>query len=385
MMKILFFNYEYPPLGGGAGNATSYIMREFSQIPGLEVDLVTSSTDNSFHLERIGENIKIHKLPIGKNQKNMHFQSQKDLLVYSWKAFFYSKKIIKKNKYDLTHSFFTVPCGYLSLVLKRKYKIPYIISLRGADVPGFSERFSFIYFLLTPIIRKIWKNASMVIACSTGLKELAKKTNADQKIEVIPNGINIELFKPDASKKPADKFIITLGGTRLTGRKGIKYLIEAVSELQSQYPQIRLKIIGDGDEKENLERQCQELNISSKIQFLGKINNKELPPYYQEASLFVLPSLNEGMSNAMLEALASGLPIVATDTGGARELIKDGINGYIIKFKNSTDIAEKVEKFLKDNQLGINMGNESRKIAGSMSWKNVAEKYYGIYGKISNK
>ena len=87
-MRVLFFNYEYPPLGGGAGNATAYILREFSEIQNLKVDLVTSSAGKEYCLEKIGSHINIHRLPIGKNNKNLHFQSQKELLVYAWQAYF---------------------------------------------------------------------------------------------------------------------------------------------------------------------------------------------------------------------------------------------------------------------------------------------------------
>ncbi|KKP69849.1 MAG: Glycosyltransferase, partial [Candidatus Moranbacteria bacterium GW2011_GWE2_35_164] len=111
----LFFNYEYPPLGGGAANATFCILREFSKITDLEVDLITSSINEKYSVEKIGGNITIYKVPIGKNSNNLHFQSQKDLIVYAWRALILANKLIKKNKYDLTHSFFTVPCGAISL------------------------------------------------------------------------------------------------------------------------------------------------------------------------------------------------------------------------------------------------------------------------------
>lgn len=88
-MRVLFLNYEYPPLGGGAGNATSYLIKEYEKIPDLKVDLVTSGIGRKFETERVGKNIWIHKLPIGKDEKNLHYQSQKDLLVYSWKAYFF--------------------------------------------------------------------------------------------------------------------------------------------------------------------------------------------------------------------------------------------------------------------------------------------------------
>jgi L-malate glycosyltransferase len=383
-MKVLFLNYEYPPLGGGAATASFNILNEFSKIPGLEVDLVTSSHDEKFRLEHIGSNIKIHKLPIGKNEKNLHFQSQKDLLIYSWKAYWYSKKLIKSGGYDLSHSFFSVPCGFLSMLFKIQYKIPYVVSLRGADVPGYSERFSCLYNLLKPVIKLIWKKSGSAVSNSEGLKNLALKSKPDQKIDVIYNGIDTEKFKPAHENMPKDKFIVTLGGTRVTARKGIRYLIEAIHKLASKYPQISATIIGEGDEKEKLEKLSQDLEIEDKINFLGRIDNNKIPRYYQESSVFILPSLNEGMSNAMLEALASGLPILATDTGGTKELVTSGENGYMIKMKDSEDIARKVEILINNADLRLKMAKKSREKSLELSWKKVAAKYYEIYKKYSN-
>lgn len=384
-MKVLFFNYEYPPLGGGAANATAYILEEYSKIPDLKIDLVTSSIDFDYHLEKIGENIFIHRLPIGKNKNNLHFQSQKDLLVYTWKAYFFSKKLAKNNNFDLSHSFFTIPCGFISLLLKWQCKIPYVVSLRGSDVPGYSDRFVFLYKFIKPLTRLIWKKSFAVIANSKGLKELALKTNPKQEIGVIYNGIDINQFRKLESCKVEssdEKFIITTGASRITARKGIKYLIEAIKILSPRYSNIFLKAMGDGDEKENLEKLAKELGLEKNVEFIGRIPRENTSPYYQEASIFVLPSLNEGMSNAMLEALASGLPLVATDTGGTRELLEDGINGFIINMKDSQDLADKIEILIKDDGLRKRMGEESRKKAEGMSWEKVAEEYFNLYGKI---
>lgn len=379
-MKVLFLNYEYPPLGGGAANATAYILREFSKLPDLEVDLVTSSASVKYELERIGNNIKIHKLPIGKNEKNLHFQSQKDLLVYAWKAYFFGKKLISANKYDLTHSFFTVPCGFLSMVYHRLYKLPYIVSLRGSDVPGYSDRFSFLYKFLTPLIRHIWKKSSAVIPNSEGLKKLALKTNPKQKMHIIYNGIDIEQFKPSYRSRTSVVKIICV--SRLTARKGINYLIDAVKILSQKYPNLRLEIAGEGDQQAALRAQAETANLGPKIAFLGRVPHEKIAEIYNSAEVFVLPSLNEGMSNTMLEALASGLPLIATDTGGSKELILNGENGFIIKMRNSEDIAEKLEKLISDPELARKMGDESRKIAETMSWKKVAEQYFDLYKKV---
>jgi glycosyltransferase involved in cell wall biosynthesis len=384
-MRVLFFNYEYPPLGGGAANATFCILREYSKIPNLTVDLITSSVDANYHQEKIGENIFIHKIPIGKNEKNLHFQSQKELLVYLWRSYNFSKKLLIKNKYDLTHSFFTVPCGLVSLLLRYQHKIPYIISLRGSDVPGYSDRFSLIYALLKPLFRLIWKKAEAVISNSKGLKNLALKTNPDQKIEIIYNGVDTDKFKPDNDLKNRNKFIITPGASRITTRKGLRYLIEAADKLLKKYPQVHLKIMGEGDAKKSLQELVMNLNVENNVEFLGRIPRGKTFPYYQEADVFILTSFNEGMSNAMLEALASGLPIISTDTGGAEELVENGENGYMIKMKNSTDVAEKIEKLINNSELAKRMGEKSREKALEMSWKNIATEYFGLYKNYVKK
>ena len=366
-MRILSLNYEYPPLGGGAANATAYILEEYSKISDLEVDLVTSSIDADYHLDKIGENINIHKLPIGKNADNLHFQSQKDLITYAIKAYCFSKRLVKKKKYDLSHSFFTIPCGFISLLLKLQYNLPYIVSLRGSDVPGYSDRFAFLYFFIKPLIRLIWKKSAAIIANSKGLKELALKTNSKQEIGVIYNGIDINDFKPNPEARPVNKFIITTGASRITNRKGIDYLIYAIKKLSIEFPQLLLRAMGEGDAKESLEKLAKDLEIEKNVEFIGRIPRENTSPYYQEASLFVLPSFNEGMSNAMLEALSSGLPLLATDTGGTKEILEEGKNGFMIKTKDSGDIAQKIKILLENSELRQKMAEKSRKKAMEMS------------------
>ncbi|MDR3583416.1 MAG: glycosyltransferase family 4 protein [Candidatus Pacebacteria bacterium] len=386
-MKILFFNYEYPPLGGGAAYASQNILKEYSKIPGLEVDFVTSSIDNEYHLEKVSENIRVHRLSIGKNESNMTYQSQKELLIYAWKAYIFSKKLIEeaeKNKkpYDLTHSFFTVPCGFVSMLLKRKYKLPYIVSLRGSDVPGYSERFSAIYYILTPIIVHIWKKAEAVMANSQLLKELALKSYSKREIGVIYNGINVDYFRPGVF--PKNKNFTLLCASRLSRRKGFNYAIDAFAKIHEKYPEARLVIAGgEGNAEEEWKKQVKDLKLEDKITFTGFVTpNTEFLKYYNAADVFVFPSANEGMSNNMLEAMASGLAVIMTPTGGANELVKDGANGYIVGFRDSVAIAEKMETLINNPELCRRMGEESRRIAETMSWQSVAGEYFELYKKV---
>jgi uncharacterized membrane protein len=200
-MRILILNYEFPPLGGGAGNATYYLLKEFSkpEHKNLGIDLITSSV-NKFKIEKFSDNIKIHYLNIGK-KGNLHYQSTKDLLSYSWKVYIYSKKIMKKGHFDLIHTFFGIPCGHLAMMLKYEYKIPYIVSLRGSDVPFYNKRFYWLdKFVFKRLSKEIWKNSKAVITNSKGLKNLALKASPNQKIDVIYNGVDIKEFKPEKKK-----------------------------------------------------------------------------------------------------------------------------------------------------------------------------------------
>lgn len=365
-------NYEFPPLGGGAGNANYYLLKEFAKYNNLKIDLITSSV-GKYEKKQFADNIQIYYLDI-KKDKNLHSQNNKNLLKYSWKAYWFSKKLIKKNNYDLIHSFFGIPCGYIAM----KLKLPYIVSLRGSDVPFYSKK----YFLLDKLIfkrlsKKIWQNAKSVISNSENLKRLALQSIPKQKIAVIYNGADIKKFYPICK---LDKKFIVISTSRLIERKGIRYLIDGFIKFRKKYSNSELILAGDGDLKDEFEKKIKKRKIEKAIIFLGKIKHDDLPNIYQQADIFVLPSLNEGMSNSLLEAMASGLAIITTDTGGTKELVNDS-NGIIIKKQNGFDIYQAFKKLYLNSELLNNMKLTSRKKVGKMSWDIVAEKYLKIYKK----
>ena len=147
-MKVLMLNYEYPPLGGGGSNACKYILKEFAK-KDLTVDLVTSSPSGTFETEKIGDTVNIYKLPV--NKKSVHYWTQREIMTYSLRAHKFIKELLKENDYDLCHAFFGIPCGAIAYQFRKK--MPYIVSLRGSDVPGFNKRFGIQYVFLTPIIK----------------------------------------------------------------------------------------------------------------------------------------------------------------------------------------------------------------------------------------
>ncbi len=371
MKKILILNYEFPPLGGGAANATYYLLKEFSKKKDLQIDLITSSTDK-YQKEKFADNINIYFLDIGK-KGNIHYQSNKDLLTYSWKAYRKAKKLIKLKNYNIVHAFFGIPCGYIAM----KLGLPYIVSLRGSDVPFYNKRFYWMDRLFFKrLSRKIWKKAKAVIANSKGLRDLALESSPRQKIDIIYNGVDIEQFnKNQKSKIINNKFTILYVG-RLIKRKGVKYLIDAFAKLNKE-KDCQLVIAGSGNQEEELKKQAKDLNQSDYINFLGPVVHDDLPKIYHKSDVYILPSFNEGMSNTVLEAIASGLPIVATDTGGTKELVYN--NGIIIEKGNTGSILNALLKLKADADLRQKMGALSLKKAEQMSWAKSAKQYFKLY------
>lgn len=384
---MLFLNYEYPPLGGGAGNASKHILEEYAHFSDIQVDFVTSAIGDAYEIEMIGERIRIHKLPIGKNHRKLRYQSHAEILKYTWKSYYFSKQLLQSERFDVLHAFFGIPCGYVAMKLGNKFKIPYIVSLRGADVPGYSERFSFLYKIVTPLITRVWKRASRVVSNSKGLRTLALTSNSNQPIDIIYNGVDTKTFFPkQESKSVESKEVVLLCASRLSRRKGFKYVVDALHLLRSRYPTVRLLIAGgEGDAEAELRQQVKSLNLSDRVEFFGEYNAQQLVHIQQRSDIFILPSFNEGMSNNILEALASGLPVIMTPTGGAEELIREGENGYIVRFGDAQDIAEKIERLLINLELCQRMSRQSRIIAESMSWKNVAESYIHLYQNVKSE
>lgn len=367
-------NYEFPPLGGGAATATFNLLKELAKEEDCFVDLVTSSSGKHTE-EQFSQNIRIFYLDIGKNG-NVHQQTNRDLLLYAWKSWNFARKLKEKNKYDLVHAFFGIPCGFVAMFLR----IPYVVSLRGSDVPFYSEKYRILdkifFFWLSKII---WKKAVKVVANSEGLRQLALKTAPKQEIEVIYNGVDVETFRPVEKK---EKNFVVVSTSRIIKRKGVDFLLDAFVEFSKGKDAVKLVLAGEGEMKKKLEEKANRSDCTEKIAFIGVVERSKMPQCYQGADVFVLPSLNEGMSNSLLEAMGSGLAVIATDTGGTNELV-DFKNGLIIEKSSADSIKKALDRLYENKKELDSMKIESRKKAEAMSWKNMASAYLKNYAQLA--
>ena len=374
-MKILMLNYEFPPIGGGAAKANLCLLRQYAGRDDLRVDMLTSAPKPGIVIEKFSKNITIHK--VGIHKKHLHFWRRSEVIEWLVKAGFYYRRLLRKNDYDLAHAFFGFPTGWLCY--RKADKLPYIISLRGSDVPGQHARLQLDYKILAPVFGAIWKKASALVACSEGLKERALRFMPSVSIDVIPNGVELDRFFPaETAEKSKVLRLLTVG--RLSVTKRIELLIDTVEILHRTACKLHFTVVGGGQMERQLRKIVMERELGDVIKIIGRVNSEKMPEVYRRNDIFISASMQEGMSNAMLEAMSSGLPIVTTRCEGLAELI-DG-NGLIVKQDNIEEIAKAIKHLADDPELYKRMSTAARKQAEKFEWANVALSYIEQYRKI---
>lgn len=372
VVSILMLDNEYPPLGGGTGVVNRRILEEWARCGDVTVDLVTSSrTHDQYEYEDLSPSIRIHKVPV--DNKNIHHSTNRELLTYAWRGWRYARKLVRRSACDVCLAWAGVPAGAIAMWLKWEFGLPYIVSLQGPDVPGFERRYRWVYLVLTPFIRMVWRQAAGLTACSEQHAELAHQTEPALPIRVIPNGVDASMFCPDARLHWDSEVVRLICVGRLIERKGQQHLIPAVAELKRQGLAVELLIVGTGDNEPALRRQVRELGLEDAVHFAGFVDWADMPQLYRASDVFVLPSYNEGMSIALLEAMATGLPVVVTNTGGARELANG--SGMLVPWADVEQLAETLSKMIARPDLHRHMSQVSREVALQYSWQRVAQRY----------
>ncbi|MFC1782092.1 glycosyltransferase family 4 protein [Planctomycetota bacterium] len=374
-MKILMVNYEFPPWGGGAGQAHYQLLRQYALRPDLRVDVLTSGPGRGLAQEDFADGITIYK--IGIDKKNPHYWRKKELIIWMLRARKRYSKLLDQNEYDLVHAFFGFPSGWLCY--RSADKLPYLISLRGSDVPGINPRFQRDYKILAPVFRRIWRRAALLAACSEGLRQRALNFLPTVDIEVIANGVDGEKFKPAERKIDLQGLrLLTVG--RLSASKRVELLIEAVGQLQERFTGVSLTIAGGGVLQEDLERMVKQKQLQDVVKIMGRAPAEQMPQLYQKHDILISATAQEGMSNAMLEAMACGLPIITTRCEGVEELITD--NGVIVEQPTAEALAGAVERVIQEPQRYEEMAAAGHRRARLFTWAAAAEQYIKCYEKI---
>lgn len=296
--------------------------------------------------------------------------------------------IVKEFQPHIIHAYDATPDGYASLLLKRRYHLPLVCSLLGADI----NVYPYYKPLTYKLTQKVVAEADQLVAVSWALKEAVEAlAQPKREIRVIYMGCDTEVFRPnEAAREQVREFLgisahemIILFVGRLVEAKGIFELIEAFSQIQSRYPQTHLVFVGDDRDRAKLEVQVKQKKLDRAIHFVGVRPHSEMPTWLNAADLLVLPSHNEGLPNVVVEALACGIPVIATNVGGIPEVVEDKKSGLLIDTGDVDSLISAIESLLQDKEKRKEMGAYGRSsIEQKFSWSRSAKALKELYDEI---
>jgi glycogen(starch) synthase len=373
-MRLLFVNYEFPPIGGGAAYASLATARELVAL-GHQVDFLTAATDGKTDADEQIDGIRIHR--VRSFRRGVHESGIIGALSILGFAVQRLKAIARANRYDVYHYYFSLPTGLLSCVPGPHQAQPYVVSLRGSDVPGYDRTLAWQHGLLLPLTRRIWRRAYRVVANSADLRRLALASAPNVPIEVILNGAAVAGLYPRAPRSG----LRILAVSRLIARKGLDTLIAALGRLSASGDQeLSLDIAGDGPHGAELRALAHACGVADRVRFRGFVDRAGLAALYADADIFVLASLAESCSMALLEAMAAGLPVVASSVGGSVELVQDGTNGLLFKAENVDELTTALRVLAHDPGQRLRFAAANRALTRErFSWRAVALRYEAIF------
>ena len=277
-------------------------------------------------------------------------------------------------QFDLVHAHWIIPQG----IVQSYFKKPYIVTGHGGDVTSLNKG------LLRKLKVRCLKHAGYITVVSQHLKSEVLKLYDTKNIDIISMGCKTENFGKQYAvtnyfQQNEKKVVLFVG--RLAEKKGVTYLIDAMKNIDA-----KLVIVGDGPLRESLELQAKEQG--NKITFLGAKTHEELKTIYASADIFVAPSVTakdgdkEGIPTAIMEAMASGLPIVASNSGGICEIIEDEKNGYLVEEKNVEQLIDRINQIILYPDRAEAMQEEALKSSKEKDYRNLAKRYAKILGEL---
>jgi D-inositol-3-phosphate glycosyltransferase len=383
MPRICLVTHYFPPHMGGI-EKVSYEQSKRLTESGYEIDVLTSKIRGQN--ERPAKGIRVFPY----SNLNLGERIGVPYPVLSLQAYRKFVQVIKKC--DLVHAHGHVyMSSYLAGKVAKKYEKPFIVTQHNTfidyqSILNLLERLNDL-----TVGKSVLKRANRIITVSKETMKYVLKLGADKtKTTVIYNGVDTDYFHPvnkgESRKKlglPKNRKII-LSVRRLVYKNGLDTLIESVSLVARDHPNILFVVAGKGPSRKLIEDRIKELGIDANIKLAGFVPDSLLPVYYDAANYFILPSASgEGLPLVLLEAMACGLPVIATTVGGTPEIIVHMKNGVLVPPRNSEAMAEVISKILSEERLGSTIGEEARRIVEErFTWAENLRQLHKIYSEF---
>ncbi len=325
----------------------------------------------------------------GRMHSDVLRSSKNKVLFFLFLFFFFVEGlyIAKTKNIDLIHAHWILPGGIVGMVISVLLSKPLVVSSHGTDL-FIAKKFGF----LVPIIRVILEISRGIHVISFPLKVIVcdLKVRNMKKVFVIPEPVNVSEFSEVSysenrrAKEKTSLNVLFIG--RLIERKGVEYLLKAGNIIDNKGVNFVMKIVGVGELKSGLCKMSNDLSLSRKVVFIDSIAHKDIKEVYRWADVLVLPSVTdwkgekEGLGVVILEAFASGIPVIGTRSGGIVDVVKDNVNGYLVPEKDAEAIAKYLVKISEDRNLARKLGCKGREFVQAVFARDkVAEKIIGMY------
>ncbi len=305
----------------------------------------------------------------------------------------------RKHGFDVIHAQWLLPNGFIGAVLCKVYKLPLIITMQGSDMLVAKKNAFF-----KRMAKWTLKHTAMVTSVTpTFLPELAALGVPDSQRCLIPNGVDPKMFHSTGRKKrdttrlqerlsipEGDAVVFALG--RIVLKKGFDILIQALRIVTQKYPNVTFIIGGDGTDLQRLKALSDELGVSECVRFPCTIHRAAVPTYFHLCDIFTLPAVFDpkgnvdGCPNVILEAMACGKPVVASNISGIPVVVKNGETGMLVKEKNVEELAAALVHLLTDTEKREEFGRAGReRILNELTWDKIIEQFKDVYQNGVNR
>ena len=400
-MKIVVITSSFPRFeGDGVGSFIYSLMRSLARldhevtvfapddpkvVPGWQSDVTVKRVRFVWprSWSRLG-----HAHPLSGDVR-MKWHAYPLVILFSLFAILELWRQVRHHGSDVIYAQWLVQGGFIGAVVRRLTRVPLVVGVHGSDVFVAEHNKT-----LHPAISFILGTAHHIIACSGDLaRRVAMLGFAEDRITVVPYGVEVKRYKPDATVRrllreslvipPNQRVIMTMG--RLVYKKGFGYFVQAIPQVLSRCPNTTFIVAGEGELRAELEAMVQEAGVREHVLFPGHVPWHETPQYLAMADVLVIPSILDdagnidGLPNVLLESMATGCAIVATEVAGIPEVVRNGDNGLLVPPKDVTALAEAIGRLLEDAGLRQRLGAQARlTTTTSLDWMQIAQRIEAI-------
>lgn len=378
-MKILFICKCSPLKEGGAEARSKEVAFQLSRM-GHEVTVLCAKTDLEELPEATSNRVRIicKKVLPDWMLKRAPYPSYFLLGASSLFLMLHVRAFLKKEKFDLVREDISPfpPSGLFALKrLPAQKRIAVVHNLSGT-LKGWIKFYGPVYGLAGYVMDRLLRRGTLkydriICAGKWFADELKQSPKIADRVVYVPNGVDLESFKRNGAKHCDPDSLRLLSVGRLVETKGHRYLIEAMSKIKNEFPQIKLDIVGDGGLKQQLRELAERLGVSDRVEFLSLVAHDKMPDIYRRYDFFVMPSVFEGLPISLIEAMATGLPIIATEIPGVTSIL-DSSTATLAATENAADLAEKMRWAFMNREAVLEKALVAHEQARRYDWQLTA-------------